>query len=337
MPSDDKFSVEDLTANHRTSTFPDREEVFAMPERIIVNYGVYQFTEEEKQAYRLRLLVKVIRQPTNKYESLKPQKPESFYGYAQLMNGNYVHNMQQLRFTEECCYEWINDKALDTLEKYSNQVGLGIALQNVVNDLGGTPSDVIVNEARLYPLPYDRVVFKLHGNTTIAVLTEVFPLPVFEGVIPAWDETYDDPSASTDTQPEANPEDPPYDIPSAPYDDLTDDDGETYSPVIPEPPLTGDTGMYRFTITCRYLVNFDTGATSTLTQQYDIPAPVSRPQKSVSSDSPSGYAISATNYYGPQNTLADWCTASYAGSITSQQKQQALETYQIISYSAVQL
>lgn len=308
-----------------------------MPERIIVNYGVYQFTEEEKQAQRLRVLIKVIRQPTNKYESLKPQKPESFYGYAQLMNGNYIHKMMPLRFNEECIYEWFNDKALDTLEKYSMQLGIGIAIRNAVVALGGVGGDVVINSALLFPLPYDRIVFKLHGTTTIAVNTEVLALPEFEGVISDWDESSAAPSASTDTQPTPNPLDPPYDIPTPPYDDETDDNGETYSPDAPEPPLTGDTGLYRFAISCRYLANLDTGATAVINEQYDIPAPVSRPVKTVTQDSGGSYQVAARNTYGSNAAVADWCKATYSGSVTSQQKQQILNAYEILSYSATPL
>lgn len=308
-----------------------------MPERIIVNYGVYQFSDEERHAYRLRLLATVIREPGNKYESVKPQKPESFYGYAQLMNGDFVHRIIRLSFSAECVFEYFNHDALNTLYGTIWQFGTVQTISNAVVSLGGSPLVLVPSDLTFFPMPYDRVVFKLFNDTTLAISTEVIALPEVQGFVPEWDEATAEPLGRSQTQPTPNPLDEPYDIGTAPYDDETDDNGETYSPQTPEPPLTGETGMYQFSITVRYLSNFDTGATAEITQSYAIPAPISRPVKTVVADTSSGYSIAARNQYSPANTVADWCVASYAGTITSQQKQEALNAYTIVNYSATPL
>lgn len=308
-----------------------------VPERIIVNYGVYQFSDEERHAYRLRLLATVIREPGNKYESVKPQKPESFYGYAQLMNGDFVHQLIRLSFSAQCVFEYFNHDALANLYGSVWQYGTVQTVSNAVVALGGSPLTLVRSDLTFFPMPYDRVVFKLFNDTTLAVATEVIALPEIPDFTPEWDEATAEPLARSTTQPTPNPLDPPYDIGTAPYDPETDDNGETYSPEVPEPPLTGDTGTYQFTITVRKLVNFDTGATAEETQSYAIPAPISRPVKTVTADSGSSYSIAARNTYGSGSTVADWCPVSYAGSISTEQRQQALNAYTILSYSATPL
>lgn len=308
-----------------------------MPERIIVNYGVYQFSDEERHAYRLRLLGTVIREPGNKSESVKPQKPEAFYGYAQLMNGDYVHSLIRLSFSAQCIFEYFNHDALNNLYGSAWQYGTVQTVSNAVVALGGSALTLVRSELPFFPMPYDRIVIKLFNDTTLAVSTEVIGLPEISGFTPTWDEATAEPLGRSTTEPTPNPLDPPYDIPTPPYDSETDDNGETYSPETAEPPLTGDTGTYRFTITCRYLTNFDTGATTEVTQTYDIPAPVSRPVKTVTADTSSSYGIAARNTYGSGATVADWCQASYAGSITGTQKTQAFDAYTIVSYSATLL
>ncbi|HEX7762189.1 MAG TPA: hypothetical protein VF433_01045 [Cellvibrio sp.] len=210
-----------------------------MAERTIVNYGVYQFEEEEKQAYRLRVYTQVIRHPDTEYQNLKYQKYQGFYGYAQLMNGNHVHQTIQLQYENECILELTQSDNLNTFIRSSQVYGILQSIANLANALGAT---AVINpiDPPLYPIAFDRVVFKLHSNTTLLVYTDIEPLPTLE-VMPAlpWDEPSDDPEPLSDTQPVPNPLDEPYDIPSPPYDPLTADNGETYNPQVPEPVYEG--------------------------------------------------------------------------------------------------
>lgn len=205
-----------------------------MAERTIVNYGVYQFTEAEKQAYRLRVYTQVIRKPVNEYLNLKFQKYQSFYGYAQLMNGSHVHRTIQLEYEAECIFEYTASDNLNTFLISAHTYGVLQSIANLAAAGGGVP-DINPLDPPLYPMPFDRIVFKLFSDTTMLVYTDIVEMPTLE-ITPALptDEESDDPEPLSDTAPEENPLDDPYDIPTAPYDPATQDSGETYSPEVPE-------------------------------------------------------------------------------------------------------
>lgn len=210
-----------------------------MAERTIVNYGIYQFTEEEKRSYRLRVYTQVIRKPINESLNLKYQKHQSFYGYAQLMNGNHVHQTIQLQYESECIFEYTASDNLSTFLLSAHTTGVLQSIANLAVLHGGIP-DVNPLDPPLYPMPFDRLVFKLFSNTTLLVYTDIENLPTLE-ITPAlpYDESSDDPEPLSDTAPVSNPLDEPYDIPTAPYDTATADNGETYNPQIPEPIYEG--------------------------------------------------------------------------------------------------
>ena len=205
-----------------------------MTERTIVQYGVYQFTEEEKQAYRLRVYTQVIRHPENESLNLKYQKYHSFYGYAQLMNGNHVHRTVPLQYESECILEFTQSDNLNTFLNAAFTYGVLQSIANLAVLHGGTP-EINPLDPPLYPVPFDRVLFKLFSNTTLLVYTDFEPLPTLE-ITPAlpWANQSDDPVPLSGTQPSANPLDAPYDLPTAPYDLPTADNGETYNPQRPE-------------------------------------------------------------------------------------------------------
>lgn len=213
-----------------------------MTERTIVNYGVYQFTEEEKQAYRVRLYTQVIRHPQNESINTKFQKLQSFYGYAQLMNGSHVHRTIQLRYEAECIFEYTASDNLNTFLISAHTYGI---LQSIANlaVLSGGVVEVDPLDPPLYPMPFDRIVFKLFSDTTLLVYTDIVEMPTLE-ITPALptDAESDDPEPLSDTEPVENPLDEPYDIPTPPYNPTTEDNGETYSPEIPEEG-TGEEGQ----------------------------------------------------------------------------------------------
>lgn len=210
-----------------------------MAERTIVNYGVYQFEESERQAYRLRVYAQVIRHPINESLNTKYQKNQSFYGYAQLMNGNHVHRTIQLQYDAECIFEYTASDNLSTYLLSAHTYGVLQSIANLAVLHGGTPT-INPIDPPLYPMPFDRLVFKLFSNTTLLVYTDVVELPTLE-ITPAlpYDNASDDPEPLSDTTPVENPLDEPYDVPSPPYDVPTADNGETYNPQTPAPVYTG--------------------------------------------------------------------------------------------------
>lgn len=210
-----------------------------MPERVIVKYGVYQFSEEEKTAYRLRVYTQVIRQPSNQSLNTKYQKHQSFYGYAQLMDGDFVHRTIQLQYEKECIFEYIASDSWNTLVTGSYQYGIILTVSNAVVALGGSPLVLVEPSLPLFPMAFDRIVFKLFNNTTLAVFTEVLNFPELPNVASEFDTLSDEPPEPSSTAPEENPEDEGFDIPTLPYDPATDDGGETYDPPRPEPVYTG--------------------------------------------------------------------------------------------------
>lgn len=205
-----------------------------MPERTIVQYGVYQFDDSERQAYRLRLFSQVIRHPGNEYLNTKYQKHQSFYGYAQLMNGDFVHQVVQIEYEKQCLFEFVANDNWNTLVSGSYQYGILLTISNAVVALGGTPLTLVEPALPLFPLPYDRVVVKLFNNTTLVLFTEVVAFPELPNVSSEFDPNTASPTPPSSTQPEANPEDEPYDTPTEPYDIPTADNGETYNPQRPE-------------------------------------------------------------------------------------------------------
>lgn len=210
-----------------------------MTERTIVNYGVYQFEDVERMAYRLRVYAQVIRHPINESLNTKFQKVQSFYGYAQLMNGNHVHSTIPLKYEAECIFEYTASDNLNTFLISAHTYGILQSIANLAAAGGGIP-DINPLDPPLYPMPFDRIVFKLFSNTTMLVYTDVVEMPTLE-ITPALpvDGESDDPEPLSDTAPTENPLDEPYDIPTEPYNPVTADNGETYNPATPPPVYTG--------------------------------------------------------------------------------------------------
>lgn len=205
-----------------------------MAERTIVQYGVYQFDEQEKRAYRLRLMGQVLRHPNTEYQNLKYQKYKGFYGYAQLMNGDFVHQVIPIEFEKQCIFEYFAHDNLNSLYNSALQLGVIRTISNAVEQLGGSGLLIVGSTLPFFPMPYDRVVVKLHSNTTLLLFTEIITLPDIPEVPQQFDDGTATPTPSSGATAEPNPLDEPYDIPTAPYDDATDDNGETYSPEVPE-------------------------------------------------------------------------------------------------------
>lgn len=208
-----------------------------MPERVIVQYGVYLFDPEDLECFRLRVLTQIERKPEGAYENFKYQKPQSFYGYAQLMFGQWVVETKQLQYEQELLFEWTNDLGQLAILTYcaaqQNRNNL-IALSGCIPGCALAPGEQPI--PGLWKFPYDRIVFKLFANTTLLVNTDrqEFANPCEVPLV--WgDEGYIPPESPGTNVPE-NPNDPGYDIPTPPYYEPDDDFGETYNPEEPEEP-----------------------------------------------------------------------------------------------------
>lgn len=217
-----------------------------MVERTIVQYGVYQFDDQEKRAYRLRLMAQVLRHPDTEYQNLKYQKYKGFYGYAQLMNGDFVHQVVPIEFEKQCIFEYFAHDNLNTLYNSALQLGTLQTISNAVQTLGGGGLVIIGSTLPFFPMPYDRVVVRLHSNTTLLLFTEVITLPDLGEVPQQFDDGSAEPTPTSPSTAEPNPLDEGYDIPSNPYDPLTDDNGESYDP---ERPVVQPTGTFLARIT----------------------------------------------------------------------------------------
>lgn len=206
-----------------------------MAERTIVRYGVYRFTDEERSAYHVRLNAQVIREPSNQSLNVKYPYPQSFYGYAQLMHNNFVFKTIALQYTKQCVYEYFAHDNLSTLYGSAWQYGTVLTISNAVVALGGAPLLVVPSELTFFPMPYDRVVFRLFNDTTMQVWVDAVALPELEGIPTPFDPEADNEPQDSGATPTPNPLDAPYDIPSPAYDPTTNDNGETYNPPLPEP------------------------------------------------------------------------------------------------------
>jgi hypothetical protein len=155
------------------------------------------------------------------------------------MNGGHVHKTIPIKYESECIFEYTASDNLNTFLLSAHTYGVLQSIANLAVLHGGSPT-INPLDPPLYPMPFDRLVFKLFSNTTLLVYTDIVELPTLE-ITPAlpYDNESDDPEPLSDTAPVENPLDEPYDIPSAPYDIPTADNGETYNPQTPPPVYTG--------------------------------------------------------------------------------------------------
>lgn len=246
-----------------------------MPERAIVNYGIYVFEPEDRQCFRCRLTTQVERIPGNLSSNFKLQKPRSFYGYAQLMWGKWVVETKAIEYETQLLFDFVNDLGQLAILEYCHAQQ---TRDNIIALSGCIPGCVLQpgeqQIAGLWRFAYDRVVFKLFNDTTLLVNTDrqefynPCNVPLIFG-----DESYTPPEPSETDVPE-NPLDPGYDIPTAPYDPPSSDFGETYNPQRGEPPLGEESRPYRIRGSVRRVVNFETGTTTVDSFDFTAPGPI---------------------------------------------------------------
>jgi len=224
-----------------------------MPERVIVQYGIYVLAPEDRECFRVRVLTQVERIPGNLSSNFKMQKPRSFYGYAQLMFGQWVVETKAIEYDKQVLFEFTNELGQLAILTYCSTKQ---TRDNIIALSGCIPGCVLSPGEEQIPglwrIPFDRVVFKLFNDTTLLVNTDrqLFVNPC-EVPLVFGDETYTPPEPSSTNVPE-NPNDPGYDIPTLPYDEPSNDFGETYNPDRP-PPTEGEPGVvYTINATGQY-------------------------------------------------------------------------------------
>lgn len=310
-----------------------------MPERIIVNYGVYQLSEAERSAFRLNVYTQVEKRPANVYDNFKYQKPQSFYGYAQFMIGEWVYRTVQLEYENQLIYQFNNWQGQQAILLYcaTQQTRDNIiALSTCIPACALAPGEQTL--VGVWRVPVERIVFKLHAESTLLVNTDVllFANPC-QALITYADVGYTPPPLSqTDVPP--NPLDDPYDIPDAPYAE-PDDGGETYNPQRPEEPIGGEDRPYQVTTNARYISNLETGATAEFPQTYTVQGPVFDGGKK-SRVSESGGSTTVEIWieirYG-NNEIAESSKQTTVGTLTESQVSELIGGYVILEVSVIPL
>lgn len=221
--------------------------------RTIVKYGIYQFTQEERESVRLRIQTSVIREPSVEYLNYKFQKPKGFYGYYQLMGDDYVIQSGEINFIDQVVYEFVNHQLIYTQLAQCINLNTYNVVAALASGLGAT---FIIGEPSPFnvpPIQPDRIIFKLFSNTTLVVNVAHEVLADYCGFPPTRDQTFPDYGTHNSTPPEENPDDPGFDIGTPPYDAGTQDNGETYvpEPGTPEPDYP-DARVYNWTLMWHY-------------------------------------------------------------------------------------
>lgn len=249
-----------------------------MPERAIVQYGIYVFAPEDRECFRVRLTTQVERVPYNLSSNFKLQYPRSFYGYAQLMWGKWVVETKPIEYAQQLLFEFTNDLAQLAILEYC---AVKQTRDNILALSGCIPGCVLRPGEEQIPglwrFPYDRVVFKLFNDTTLLVNTDRqnFYNPCEVPLVFA-DETYTPPEPSETDVPE-NPLDPGYDVPTAPYDPPSSDFGETYNPQRPAPEQGEEGVNYQVCAYTRY-INGPGGAETPYNQCAYFAGPITAPE-----------------------------------------------------------
>lgn len=284
-----------------------------MPERVIVNFGVYQFTNEQRAQRRLRLTSQVERMPDNQSLNFRLQKPRSFYGWAQVMSGPWVIETIELLYEYQLLIDWENTVNQQQIFHYCTQLNTAQNAAQILAAVSGGAEILPGQTINIERAPFDRVVFKLFSNTTliIADTTEPFINPCGA---PTEIDTLTPPlSEPSPLDVPENPLDSPYDVPDPPYDLPSADDGETYNPQVPEEPIGDGDGNFTVTTNAQYIANLDTGATSEFPQSYVVPGPIFNDGKKTRQSESDGITV-----------LEIWIEIRYGASLIAESSKQTV-------------
>lgn len=207
--------------------------------RIIQEKGIYILTDAEMGAWRLRVLLDVIVQPPVGYRSYKPNEPENFFGYFQLVEGGFVIEQYPIKYLHQQIFRYQNDPAKNLFDSKVEGIYAILATFNagaaILNSIPGSAnltysSHVPGNHLQC---PVTDIWIKTVPGCKVAIHTEYLPLPRIDGVPASTTspQSLPSPSAPGDNTAGGNgspPEDaPPTREPDPPYDPPTNDNDRT--------------------------------------------------------------------------------------------------------------
>lgn len=214
-----------------------------MPEvnRVIVNFGVLELTEEMRQCASFSLYAQVERADFNRSQNFKYPRPKSFYGYAIGLERGYVLWTKEISFENEELFFWRNEELL-TLQAIECAVnGFQPPIQGIANAVGAIYLPSPPSEVTVKLMPTTDIVFKLFGKTTLYLrAVHRNPPPLCNGEY-TWQEREQPVSGVLIRRDPLNPPNIPlnpadpngYDLPDPPYDG-ENDEGDTYTPEQPD-------------------------------------------------------------------------------------------------------
>jgi hypothetical protein len=213
--------------------------------RIIENKGIYLLTAGEKSSWRLRILLDVIVEPKINYKSFKPNEPEQFFGYWELVEGGYVLEQHAIKYLHHQIYRYQNDPAKALFDLHAESILITIDIFNmggaILDSIPGAPS-LIFDPGRPgthLETPIDEIWIKLVSGCKVAIHTEFLPLPKIDGVPASYTEpeSIPSPTAPTDGNSGGNPTPPNQSQPdrpaNPPYNPDTNDANRTTPPGVP--------------------------------------------------------------------------------------------------------
>lgn len=233
--------------------------------RTIVKRGVIKLSSAQRQVTGFTLWFQAEREPGNAYKNFKFPQPESYYGVVQAMSRGYVVSSHILKYENQKVFDYRNpdqeqlliDLCLfsKTMEAIGGPIGgalteiFGFASGGNSLNLSGFP---VTPEAVLQRWEIDSFLVRLFNDTT-GVFRVFGQYPPNECNLPVdWREPVGPPAPSPDNPYEAveppsipvNEFDPSgLDLPDAPYDRDTDDNGYSYDPEREEDQLPSGVGL----------------------------------------------------------------------------------------------
>lgn len=205
--------------------------------RIIENKGIYVLDEGELTAWRLRILVDIIRPPSIIYQSLKPNEPENYFGVFQLIEGGFVISQANIKYLHQQIYRYQNDPAKSLFDSVLlgrtlifDLFQTGTAILNSIPASASISASEFIQGAHL-ATPITEIWINCANQTKLAIHTEYLPLPRIGGQPVSIPEPKADESPSAPPLPGGDatppPESNPATPPSPPYHPSDQDNNRT--------------------------------------------------------------------------------------------------------------
>jgi hypothetical protein len=212
--------------------------------RTIEKLGILKLLPEDRGALKLIVSTEVIQLPFHEYRNFKSNPPKGHYGYATLMDGEFVLKLIDLQFRRQLIVDHDNYVVQLAWQEFCNS-------QTILDFLGPEAPDTTVE----YPIwRCNEIRFELEPGVVLRVFKSSLPMVICEGSgisqpnltelsphVPG-----DPPAPPAETAPSSTK------IPlSAPYEG-TNDDGNTFVRGQGATPAPGSCATYRIAGTYRY-------------------------------------------------------------------------------------